>query len=474
MKVDITATMQVCGNNIKRYPNIWQYNRYNYKGLPMQQTIKSYVFLAIFSLQFPVEAMQLARLKEFQAQSSKAIVRTVYSVDINPKTVAIAVAATCALSLLSPHVRRYVKTQWKYGKLSHINAQDAAGNTALLLTQDSAMVEYLLKKCIDVTIANNAGETALMNALGNKRRDIIDLIKKHRPEYVQKVFNQEDLNRAFLEVVDAGDVESAQFLHDLGAEINATEIKIVPQMAMIDRRWRHEWSATLNLMTEHCVKETVIRPAGEKKQETQRTALMIAVANDNVRMMENLVAMGADVNKQNAYGRTALMLANSSDMVQELLWVPGIDINKEDKSGETALTRAIAHGQEDIVGRLLARKDCNITGRKNGQTLLMQSAERGNTAVMEKILEKIPDQVNEKNEYEWTALHRAASTGSPSIVRMLLHHGADITVLDKNDQTAEDIARDNERSVRDEQKKMYQEVIEVFEEFKKQSESAAV
>lgn len=440
----------------------------------MQHRIKTYSFLAVFSLQLPVEAMQLARLKDFHTKSSKAIVRTVYSVDINPKTVAIAVAATCALSLLSPRVRRYIKAKLTYGKLIDINAQDAAGNTALLLTQDSARIEYLLKKGIDVTIANNAGETALMNALGDKRKDIIDLIRKYRPEYVQAILNQEDLNRAFLAVVDAGDVNSAQFLYDLGAEINATEVKLVPQMAIIERKWRHLWSVTLNSMMENCVKETVIRPAGEKKHDTQRTALMIAVTNDDIQMVAELIAMGVDVNKPNGYGRTALMVAQSFDTARILLSVPQIDVNIEDRAGETALTRAIAGNQGAIVSLLLERNDCNITGRKNGQTLLMQSSEQGKTAVMEKILGKMPDQINEKNEYDWTALHRAASTGSASIVKLLLDHGADVEVVDKSNKTPEALAREQEHTVNDEQKKMYQEVIAVFEAFTKQRESSVV
>ena len=73
------------------------------------------------------------------------------------------------------------------------------------------------------------------------------------------------------------------------------------------------------------------------------TALMKAALNNNP-MMQLLIKYGADVNKVNSKGLTALMLAayiKKVDAVQCLLNNPNIAINQQDKKGGTALMAAI-------------------------------------------------------------------------------------------------------------------------------------
>ena len=63
-----------------------------------------------------------------------------------------------------------------------------------------------------------------------------------------------------------------------------------------------------------------------------------------------------DVNKQDIFGDTALMLAcynGHTDIMKELLRHPNIDVNKEDEKGLTALWYACIGGHIDIVKELL-------------------------------------------------------------------------------------------------------------------------
>ena len=119
------------------------------------------------------------------------------------------------------------------------------------------------------------------------------------------------------------------------------------------------------------------------------TGLMIAAWQGDIPMMELLVARGADVNKANALGESALMHAawrgnrdavkwllakgarvNSGPMhwsalhyavfaghweVANLLLLTGADINARSTNGSSVLMMAVYEGHEPLVRRLLAR-----------------------------------------------------------------------------------------------------------------------
>ncbi|KAM9735893.1 KN motif and ankyrin repeat domain-containing protein 1-like isoform 1-T1 [Menidia menidia] len=93
-------------------------------------------------------------------------------------------------------------------------------------------------------------------------------------------------------------------------------------------------------------------------------AALSAVENqEDMKVVEQLFALG-DINaKASQAGQTALMLAVSHgrmDMVQALL-AQGADVNVQDDEGSTALMCASEHGHADIVKLLLAQPDCDAT-----------------------------------------------------------------------------------------------------------------
>lgn len=80
---------------------------------------------------------------------------------------------------------------------------------------------------------------------------------------------------------------------------------------------------------------------------------MNAANSRNVEVLDALLAAGADVNEQNSWGHSALMIAAMSRdvaMVKALIDA-GVDIHARDISGETALEIA----RSDDVIRLLQK-----------------------------------------------------------------------------------------------------------------------
>lgn len=120
----------------------------------------------------------------------------------------------------------------------------------------------------------------------------------------------------------------------------------------------------------------------------------------SLEITEYLLSKGADPNKENRFGATALSSLVQSVLVDEnsqrerlaiynLIRTKNIDFNITDKSGLTALGHASYYGHLSIVIAMLTEKDIEVDGRKNGmaRTPLMLAADRGNLEIIKKLHE---------------------------------------------------------------------------------------
>ena len=95
---------------------------------------------------------------------------------------------------------------------------------------------------------------------------------------------------------------------------------------------------------------------------------------------------GADVNKKDNLGNTALILATMKhcykEPIKELI-LAGADINAANNSGKTALHCALKYGSQDVA-RYLIKKGADFTRADNdGVTPIQLAAEKGYDAVLE-------------------------------------------------------------------------------------------
>jgi len=83
--------------------------------------------------------------------------------------------------------------------------------------------------------------------------------------------------------------------------------------------------------------------------------LFRSVRRDDYFKVKRLIEEGADVNAQNNYGDTALMIASKRGHteVAKLLIEEGADVNAQDTLGNTALLWASRSGHTDIVKLLI-------------------------------------------------------------------------------------------------------------------------
>jgi len=155
-----------------------------------------------------------------------------------------------------------------------------------------------------------------------------------------------------------------------------------------------------------------------------------------------LIADGADINAQDAHGRTPIMAATHANRVETVgaLIAAGADYNIRDNRKDNPFLYAGAEGLLDILRLLIAAgPDTRITNRYGG-TALIPAAERGHVSVVEELLTRTDVDVNHINNLGWTALLEAVvlSDGGSQhqqIVQLLLDHAADITIADKDGVT---------------------------------------
>ena len=163
-------------------------------------------------------------------------------------------------------------------------------------------------------------------------------------------------------------------------------------------------------------------------------------------MVQILLEFGADINKQNGLGNTALYLAAENDnlvLVEFLVKEKGAQIDGDepgdksgDKPGVTPIMIAAIKGHTEIV-RFLMQADASLKNRdENDHTILHLAAMNNRHEVLAVLADKNEELVAKlakmPNNMENTALHLAAQAGHLETVRELLKEVYKSDVDNKN------------------------------------------
>lgn len=170
--------------------------------------------------------------------------------------------------------------------------------------------------------------------------------------------------------------------------------------------------------------------------------LVEAAERGSLSEMESLIVAGVDLDQRDARGRTALMAAthaNRPDVVRILI-ESGANIDLQDDRKDNVFLYAGAEGLLEIL-RLAAKVGASTTlTNRYGGSALIPASERGHVEVVQEILTTTDVDVNHVNNLGWTALLEAVilSDGGPrhqQIVRLLIEHGANVDLADKDGVT---------------------------------------
>nr|WP_274364142.1 MULTISPECIES: ankyrin repeat domain-containing protein [unclassified Paenibacillus] len=180
----------------------------------------------------------------------------------------------------------------------------------------------------------------------------------------------------------------------------------------------------------------------EKGVESLNRSLIQAAESGNTDKVLQLINDGADINTRDARGRTPILAAthgNKAETVKALIEA-GADIHLQDNILDNPFLYAGAEGFLEIVKLLIdAGADPTITNRYGGTALILAS-EHGYVEVVKELLTRTEIDVNHVNNLGWTALMEAIVLNNggerqQQVIRLLIEHGANVTIPDKNGVT---------------------------------------
>jgi len=180
------------------------------------------------------------------------------------------------------------------------------------------------------------------------------------------------------------------------------------------------------------------------------TGLHLAAMSGHLRLTQELVARGCQVNATDSRSRTPLHVACSegfAEVALELI-MGGCDANLTDENQQTALHRAVLLSGPEVVSVLIEHGGADLTiadGTKS--TPLILAAGHGRIEAMALLLGKDPSLARAANECGWTPLHLAAhgremkkssvkNTKFLPAVQMLLEAKAPLEATDEDKRTA--------------------------------------
>ena len=328
-------------------------------------------------------------------------------------------------------------------RAADVNRRNADGSTPLqwaVYEGDVAEVTRLLEAGADVSLANNYGVTPMGLAAEVAHTEILKLLLKAGADAESP--NPEG-QTALLAVARTGNVDAAKILLEFGAKVNAREKWGGQTPLMWAAARRHPAMMELLIANSADVNargavrdyQRHVTAEGRPKSLDSGglTPLLYAVRENCLACVEVLLKHRADINLPDPDGVSPLLLAiiNSNWDVARQLITAGADVNQWDIFGETPLFTAVNLRSRRDSGRGSIDPINTTTGLQIVELLLARGADP-NT----QLFFRPANLSGSTNTRGATALIRAANNADLEVVKLLLQHGADATVMMADRQTA--------------------------------------
>jgi ankyrin repeat protein len=323
-----------------------------------------------------------------------------------------------------------------------VNRRNADGSTPLqwaVYDGDVAEVRRLLRAGADVSIANDYGATPMGLAAEVGNADMIAVLLEAGAHADSP---DPDGMTALQMVARTGNVKAAQLLLDAGATVDARERWGGQTALMWASARRHPEMMRLLIAkgadvnarsTVRDYQRHVTAEGRPKSLDSGGLTPLLYAARENCHACADvLLTSGADINLPDPDGVSPLLVAimNANwDLANQLI-AAGADVNQWDIFGETPLFTAVnSHTRRD-GGRNSIDPINKTTGIEIVKTLLARGADPNM-----QLFFKPANLAGNTNTRGTTALIRAANNGDVEVVKLLLEHGADASIMMADRQT---------------------------------------
>ncbi|GIM52995.1 hypothetical protein CAPN004_20250 [Capnocytophaga cynodegmi] len=335
-------------------------------------------------------------------------------------------------------------------KGANINEKNENGANALLLAiphmKDLKEAQYFIKKGLSLKSIDNNGDDALFYASRNGNQKIINqLIKKG---FNPKTLNNKGQNLMFAAAegsrMKTNDLEFFKYIESLGVSSNQKDKEGLTPLFTLSSR--HKDITVLNYFLDKGNSVNQLDKEGN-------TPLINASSRNSLEVVSLLENKSSNINATNNQGHSALTLAvarNTSDVVSYLI-KKGADINVKDTKGNTLVYYLLDSytprevKKFDEKWNILAEKGLNFAqNQEKGNNIYHLAVDKADLNLLQKVASVNVD-INVKNQDGFTPLHKAAMTAKNlDIIKFLLEKGAKKTITTDFEETAYDLAKENE------------------------------
>ena len=178
------------------------------------------------------------------------------------------------------------------------------------------------------------------------------------------------------------------------------------------------------------------------------SGLLAAAHGGHVKQIESLIAGGADVNRRDAYGRTALHIATFArkpDAVRALIKGGAKTEVLENDRYDAVTVAAVADDEATLRALLSGGASAKLTTSRYDGTALIAAAHLGHDGVVRQLI-AAGAPLDHVNNLHWTALIESIVLGNGGsrhveTLRALVNAGANLQLTDRNGNTPLTLAR---------------------------------
>ena len=150
-------------------------------------------------------------------------------------------------------------------------------------------------------------------------------------------------------------------------------------------------------------------------------------------IVPSIVSPNSSTKSETNYVQTLLMAAVSSGAEDTCLYLleQGADVNKQNFNGFSALHWAAFCGRTECLEKLVLYKALFDLKDIQGRAPIHIASERGHLQFIKKLLELGAD-INEISSISFSALHYSIISNQKAVSSFLINHGIDTSILDIN------------------------------------------